>query len=258
MTVRKWEGPDWRIECGDCLDLLKSLPSGSVKMIFTDPPYGHSNQNGDLQSARKRDRVAGGSLLPEQPIANDTPEEFRSVMVGFLDEAARVLAPDCCCCCCCCGGGGPSPTFAWVADAIDARLAFFHAVVWDKTARGPGMGWRYRRDYEFVMVAHRKGGTLSWSRDGAASNIMRNAPPRDREHPNQKPVELVREFLLNHTEPGDTVLDPFMGSGTTGVACIQTGRKFIGFELDAKYCEIAARRIGEVGELFRQPKGEAQ
>lgn len=132
-------------------------------------------------------------------------------------------------------------------------MNFFHAVVWDKTARGLGMGWRYRRDYEFVMVSHRKGGKLSWFGDSALSNIMRDSPPRIRVHPNEKPVSLVRRFIEAHTQPGDTVLDPFMGSGTTGVACLQTGRKFIGFELDQKYCELAARRLADVAPLFDIP-----
>jgi DNA modification methylase len=64
-------------------------------------------------------------------------------------------------------------------------------------------------------------------------------------HPTQKPVELIEKLILDSTQPGMTVLDPMMGSGTTGVACVKTGRNFIGFELDENYFEIASRRIAD-------------
>jgi DNA modification methylase len=76
-----------------------------------------------------------------------------------------------------------------------------------------------------------------------------------RVHSTQKPVDLMSHVIEVATPKGCTVLDPFMGSGTTGVACIQTGRRFIGFELDKTYCEIATKRIAEVGPLFRAAVG---
>lgn len=63
------------------------------------------------------------------------------------------------------------------------------------------------------------------------------------DHPTQKPVSLMSHLVQQHSYKDDTILDPFTGSGTTGVACIKTGRKFIGIEIDEKYCEIAAKRI---------------
>jgi site-specific DNA-methyltransferase (adenine-specific) len=73
-----------------------------------------------------------------------------------------------------------------------------------------------------------------------------------RVHPTQKPVELMRRIIEDFTKPGDTVLDPFMGSGTTGVACVRAGRNFIGIEIDGGYAEIARKRIAEAveGVLF--------
>jgi DNA modification methylase len=133
-------------------------------------------------------------------------------------------------------------------------LSFFHSLVWDKTARGPGLGWRFRRDYEHIMVAHRTGGLLAW-RDGAPplSNIQRDVPPYERLHPNEKPVSLVARMINACTCQGGTVLDPFMGSGTTGVACAQLGRRFIGIEIEERYFQIACRRIEDAqrqGRLF--------
>lgn len=65
------------------------------------------------------------------------------------------------------------------------------------------------------------------------------------QHPTQKPVRLLERIIALVTQPGDTIFDPFMGSGTTGVACVQTGRNFIGCEIDPGYFEIAKRRIAE-------------
>jgi site-specific DNA-methyltransferase (adenine-specific) len=241
---------------GDCLSVMPGLPAGSVPMIWTDPPYGHSNHDGDLNAGLNDHRGITG-----RPIANDDADGMRRVMEGMLTEAARVLAPDCCCCCCCCcGGGGPRPTFAWVADRMDrGGLTFFHSVIWDK--KNPGLGWRYRRQHEMVMVAHRQSGKLAWPVPEVTSrNIIAMMPPRDRSHPNEKPVALVEHFINLHTVRGEVVLDPFMGSGTTGVACVKTGRKFIGIELDEGYFDIACRRIREAysqPDMFIEPLAKA-
>ena len=236
---------------GDCLAVMREFADQSVNMIWTDPPYGHSNADGDLLS-RRDVAVGDGIATKSEPIANDDAESMRRVVDGMLLEAARVLKKDCCCCCCC-GGGGPSPTFAWVAQRMDsAGLQFFHSVIWDK--KNPGMGWRYRRQHEMVMVAHRAGGKLAWADTMVKQpNIISISKPRDDRHPNVKPVELPQKFIGLHTSDGDTVLDPFMGIGTTGVACANLGRKFIGIEIERKYFDIACERIEDAqrqGRMF--------
>jgi site-specific DNA-methyltransferase (adenine-specific) len=229
---------------GDCREILPELEEESVTLLWTDPPYGHGNMDGDLQSARIG--VKGGRQAAPEPIDNDGPVEMREVVDAALLVAVPLLRRDYCCCCCCCGGG-PKPTFAWLAERMDrSGLSFFHSVIWDKTARGPGMGWRFRRDHEMVMVAHRAGGKLAWpDADMAVSNIFRNQPPIQRQHPNEKPLSLVEQFILLTTHERDLVLDPFMGSGTTLRAAKDLGRKCIGIELEEKYCEIAVRRLGQ-------------
>lgn len=232
---------DATLYLGDCLEILPTLPSESADMVWTDPPYGHGNADGDLLS-RRAEAVGDGRASALVAIANDGPEDMRRVVDGALVEAARILKRDCCCCCCC-GGGGPSPTFAWVAQRMDSGgLQFFHSVIWDK--KNPGLGWRYRRQHEMVMVAHRVGGKLAWADEAIKHpNIVSISKPKDGEHPNEKPVDLVVRFVGLHTVRDQVVLDPFMGSGTTGVACMNLGRKFIGIEIEPKYFDIACRRI---------------
>lgn len=229
---------------GDCREVLPQLEPQSVRLLWTDPPYGHKNQDGDLQSARVRDGVKGARKREVVPIANDGPKEMREVVDEALTLAEPILI-DCCCCCCCAGGGGPQVTFAWLANRMDSKgLQFFHAVVWDKSGRGHGLGWRFRRDYEFVMVGHKKGGKLAW-RDGerAEPNIVFVNPTDNSHHPTEKPVSLVSWFMDLSTEPGELVLDPFMGSGTTLRAAKDAGRRCIGIELDEAYCEAAVNRL---------------
>lgn len=121
-------------------------------------------------------------------------------------------------------------------------LQFFHSVIWDKV--NPGLGWRYRRQHEMVMVSHRVGGKLKWAVDDkAVPNIYKQSPPRDRLHPNEKPLEMVKHFISLHTVERDTILDPFMGSGTTLRAAKDMNRKAIGIEIEEKYCEIAVERL---------------
>lgn len=233
---------------GDCREILPTLTPESVDMVWTDPPYGHSNGDGDLAGSRVG--VAGGRKGKLETIKNDSMEEWEKLIPNFLGLVSPLLKPDCCCCCCC-GGGGPSPSFARVALWMDtAPMQFFHAVIWDKSARGNGLGWRYRRNYEFVMVAHRKGGKLAWADERVAvPNIVTTAPERNTLHPTTKPVGLPGRFIEWHTKPGDLVLDPFMGSGTTLEAAALMGRRAIGIELEEKYCEIAAGRLAQ-GNLF--------
>jgi DNA modification methylase len=266
MITRKtaemiWEAytdlPRNQIINGDCLEVLKTFPAECADIVWTDPPYGNNNNNGDLIARReaalgKGDYVAGET---DRPILNDSYADFSRVVPAMLDEAARILKRDSCCCCCCCGGGGgPTQCFADVAKWIDERLSFFHAVVWDKG--GLGMGWRYRRNYEFVMVAHRRGGKLKWEHDshGAeTANVVRinKIIPRAHEHPTPKPVELVTHFLRLHGKRGDLVVDPFCGAGTTCVAAKRLGMDYIGIELDPHWADVARRRLAaEEGEIF--------
>ncbi len=229
-----------QIFLGDCREILPTLVRGGVTLLWTDPPYGHNNHDDDLNSQLNKHRDIEG-----RPIVNDAPDSMREVVDAMLTLAVPVLRDDCCCCCCCCCGGGPRPTFAWVAQRLDTDgLSFFHSVIWDK--KNPGLGWRFRRQHEMVMVAHKKGGKLSWPvKSRAVANIQAYYPPRDRAHPNEKPVELPSLFIDCTTTAGDLVLDPFLGSGTTLVAAKQLGRRAIGVEIEEKYCEVAAKRLSQ-------------
>jgi DNA modification methylase len=240
----------WTVITGDCLDVLKTMPSGCVDCILCDPPYGHNNNNGDL--IHRREAALGhGEAGKARPIANDGAEA-NEVFRGVLPEFARLLMPGCCCG----GGGGPDPQFARWSLWLDEVLDFKQMVVWDK---GPiGMGWHYRRSYETVLVAEKRGAACRWfDKTDRIENIIRPGDygvrkiiPSATDHPTPKPIELAVYFLRLHTRPGDMVLDPFCGCGWVGSACALLGRRFIGIEIDEKYAAIARRRIADAAPLF--------
>jgi site-specific DNA-methyltransferase (adenine-specific) len=234
---------DATLYLGDCREILPTL--GRVDAVVTDPPYGNSNHDGDWNA-----RLNAHRGLENQPIANDTAAEMRDIVDAVLTQAARLLGKEASACCCFCGGGGPRPVFAWLAERMDRDgLQFFHSLIWDK--RNPGLGQRYRRQHEMIMVAHRQGGRIRWNDDDRlVPNILSLMPPREREHPNEKPLEIIAQLVDTHSNRGDAILDPFMGSGTTGVACAKLGRKFIGIEIEPKYFDIACRRIEQA---YAQP-----
>ena len=247
--------PDGRhtLHCGDCLEWLPTLEAGSVDLVATDPPYGHNNNNGDL--IHRREAALGkGECGEARPIANDG-QEANEVFRAVLPELFRILKPGCCCCCGC-GGGGPDPQFARWSIWLDEVFNFKQMVVWDK---GPmGMGWHYRRSYETVLVGEKPGARCAWFGGNDKENIIRPGDfgirkiiPRADDHPTPKPIELYAHFIRLHTEADGLVCDPFFGHAPCAVACIQTGRRFIGCEIDQGYYELACKRIAAAWEAYR-------
>jgi len=245
---------------GDCREVVAYLPDKSVDMVFTDPPYGHNNNDGDLIS--NREKALGKAMTPAtkeatRPILNDG-EEAEPLVYEIFAQMPRILkSGGSCCCCCCCGGGGPDPMFARWSLEMDKHLEFKQMIVWDK---GPmGMGWHYRRSYETVLVATKRGGACKWyDETNAIENIIRPGSygirkiiPQADEHPTPKPHQLPAHFIRLHSQEGEMVLDPFMGGGSTAIAALELGRKFIGVELDPRWFDMASRRVEDAQKQMR-------
>ena len=240
---------------GNALDIMIRLDAESVDMVFTDPPYGHNNNNnGDLIHRREVALGRSSEIAESNPIANDGPEANNLYRAALVDMSRLLRAPGCCCCC---GGGGPDPQFARWALWMDAVFKFKQQVVWDKGKMG--MGWHYRRSYEVVLIGEKRGsGKAAWyDTSRKVENVIRPGDygikkiiPRKDQHPTEKPWQLAAHFIGLHSQPGALVLDPFMGAGSTGDACIRTGRRFIGIEIDpAHYATACARIERAVSEL---------
>jgi site-specific DNA-methyltransferase (adenine-specific) len=224
--------PRSRLYRGDCLDVLQTLPDNSIDCILTDPPYGYNY-------------VSRSHKLPLTKIANDRHEAIpllRKALVAVYPK----LKPN---------GVGLIFTnwqcYASMAAAIEEEgYEIKNLLIWEKNAwsRGDLKGnWGY--SYEMVMY-FKKQTTPSklrrFLRGKREGNILKfkKLPTNAMQHPTEKPVELLKYLLEKTTEPGDAVLDPFAGSGSTIVAAQETGRICLGAEIEPEWARVAAERTG--------------
>jgi DNA modification methylase len=217
------------IKEGDATSLILSLDSHSVDCIITDPPYGTGNLDGNIYKYR------------EQKDYDDSPEATLALIRSIGPELRRVLKPD----------GHLWAFFGpplWAPTITVWKQAGFELTniiaIWYKSGGATGtVNWDYdlAPDWEPFLLAHNRERKLS-SKHGATFVF----PPdlgSSRLHPNQKPLALIRELVTLSTRPGDMVLDPFAGSGTTAVACKELGRKFIVFDNDHRNIQIIKERL---------------
>lgn len=229
---------------GDCLEQMGLIEDGSVDLILTDPPYnlGLFMQNREAGIMRMRDNYFGTAGWD-----NLEYDQWVAYMSQMLDESARVLRR----------GGAMIVFMAVIKIESIVRLAQEHGFYYKTTGT-----WHKFNPMPRNMNLHFINSTESWiylihgGRTGTFNNdgkVMHDfvetsiAPKSERtygKHPTQKPVALMEHFVKTLTNPGDLVLDPFMGSGSTGVAAQTLGRRFTGIELDETYYGIACERMG--------------
>lgn len=212
---------------GDSLEVLAGMEDVSVKAVLTDPPYTERTH----AKAKTNKAGTGGKAI-----------EFKS----FSDEDLDAALTEC---------GRVSQS--WVVATLDYRhavrmelnpvpnLRMMRVGVWVKTnpmpqitGDRPGQGW------EAIAYLHRTGIRSAWNGGGKHGNYI--LPTIQNEgHPTSKPLPMVSEWVRHFTNHGDTVLDPFAGSGTTLRAAVDNGRKAIGVEIDEAYCELIAKRLSQ-------------
>ncbi len=213
---------------GAAFDILPML--APVDVIITDPPYGRQTH----QSART---AVNGRPAPLLDFDSISEKEFIAFCSHAVALARRWVVMSC--------------EWRYVASLERAGLPLVRFGIWHKldsapqfTGDRPGMGW------EAVAMLHREG-RKCWNGGGHPAVWVYSVERG--EHPTQKPLPLICDWVLKFTNPGETVLDPFMGSGTTGVACARLGCNFIGIEKRPDYFELACSRIAEAhaqAELF--------
>jgi site-specific DNA-methyltransferase (adenine-specific) len=250
----------WR---GDCLELMADIPDGSVDLTVTSPPYDNLrmyNGNNDLWGEHVWKAVIqelyrvtkdGGVVVWVVGDAtikgSETGTSFRQALYamdcGFRLHDTMIYK---------------KPSFTAVG-ALKTRYAqvFEYMFVWSK---GRPKTFNPIKDRPNKNAGKRISGTIRqkdgstkcmWSEGrkcgkfGIRFNVWEITPQSVKGHPAPFPYVLAHDHIISWSNTGDTVLDPFMGSGTTGVACVNTGRRFIGIELDKNYYEIACKRIND-------------
>ncbi|MWQ05098.1 site-specific DNA-methyltransferase [Glaesserella parasuis] len=205
---------------GDCLELLRDMPDAAVDMILTDPPYSVGMTSNSIKSSFNE-------LSMLKPFFSQLFKEFKRVLKS--DGVAYIFTD--------------WRTISFIQPILDAELGVKNVLVWDKAGR---MSSSYGFYYELILFAGNNKRKIHKKNILKAPSFASNARKTNGEklHNAQKPIELLQELIINSSDEGDVVLDCFMGSGSTGVACLNTNRKFIGFEIDDKYFHIAKDRIG--------------
>lgn len=218
----------WCVIEGDCLDVLPSLDG----VVVTDPPYNvgyHYASGGDNRAAAEYDALLALSCRAPSVVVCYPEIQFR---------IARVLGID------------PTRCAAWVYPANTPRQ--FRMVGWYGIEGYPDrVKQEYRNPTDKRIAERIARGERARGYDWREIPQVKNVSADKTEHPCQNPVE-VMEWMIEATD-GDVVIDPFCGSGTTGVAAMKAGRRFIGIEREASYCDIARRRIADAaaqGSLF--------
>ena len=204
---------------GDCLEIMKDIPDKSIDMILTDIPYGEVNR--DSNGLRNLDK--GKADIFEIP------------MNKLLDELYRVSSGQIIIFC-------GKEQFSDIYSFFAKKKGTVRPIVWNKTNPSPMNGQHiYLSGVEFAVWFKPRGRKVF---NAFCKNTVFNFPNGSKKyHPTGKNLKLFTELIEDNSNENELILDPFMGGGTTGVACINTNRNFIGIELDENYFEIAKKRI---------------
>lgn len=222
---------DYILYQGDCLEIMKTFPDNSIDCVVTDPPYGIGEANGK--------NISRGLLArPKNYGYSEWDNEIPTIdyFVNMISCSKNQII----------FGGNYF---------VDYLHNSSYWIVWDKEINGDFA------DCELAWTSFKSAvKKIKYRWNGMLQENMRNK--EFRWHPTQKPIGVMTWIIKKYTEENDIILDPFMGSGTTGVAAMRLGRKFIGIELEPKYYKIAKHRIEqEANNLFQfenkpEPKHE--
>lgn len=231
----------WILNHGDCLDPVSgiaSLADRSVDHVICDPPYGERTHTNHRVGSTAKYRGISASPSRAKEIGFDplTPEQMRGCAEQFARVANRWLIVFC----------EIEQASAWQSEIERVGLDYVRTGAWVKPGSTPQFsGDRPAVGFEAIVIAHRKG-RKRWNgggKHGMWTHPIVKPQTGERLHTTQKPLDLMTELVEDFTDPGDLILDPFAGSGTTAIAALMLGRRFVGWERDANYHAIATRRI---------------
>lgn len=223
------------IACGDSLDrefVGTVIGSHKIRAVITDPPYGVAyveNKKGLSKLGVKDEKVIANDHLQSEEEYEEFTRKYLGTIIPYLTEynAVYIFNAD--------------PMFPSLRSGMkSAGFYYSQMIIWLKNQ--PVMS---RKDYLslYELIAYGWFGKHKMERSKAKNVIYHPRPTRSRLHPTQKPVGLLRKIIPNSTKVGDFVYDPFLGSGSTAVACEHLGRKCIGIELDEAYVEASIKRL---------------
>ena len=231
----------------DCYKGIKNIPSNSIDLIVTDPPYdmniGTSNNCGVMK---------GRTNTFIQQIKETNLD--KGLNFEILDEYVRVLKRINIYIWC-----NKSMIFPLLKYFVEEKKCNYDLLIWGKSNPIPFCGSHYLVDKEYCLFFWEQGATIEIPFERAKTVYVTNTNTSDKEefgHPTIKPMEIIKNLISNSTKVGGVVLDTFMGSGTTAVACKELDRHYIGFELNPDYYRIAVDRVNGISARDRELKSK--
>lgn len=221
---------------GDCLEVMPTL--GKVDAVVTDPPYFVPSQS---YVGTRKDGYSK-KLIGDISILNGYFDSLFVLIDSLINDGGTYYVF--------CDAKS-YPVF-W--RSLYPHCEYVRLLIWNKVVSYNGYTWRHQ--HELIAWGEKKGASRIPTGDGDVLT-ERGVLQKDRSHPAEKPVPLIQKLIEKHED--QIIFDPFMGSGTTGVACVNLGRKFIGIEIEPKYFDIACKRIDQAqrqGQLF-QPEAKS-
>ncbi len=216
---------------GDCLTLMKVLPDACIDLVIIDPPYEISaGGGGGAFGVKQRSYHAEVKTLSE------------GISNNVLDELVRVMKK--------------INIYIWCnKNQLRQYINYFEELgcttdllTWHKSNPIPTCKNKYLSDTEYLLFFRKDGVPIYGSYNTKKKYYITPTNKKDKDkygHPTIKPLDIIENLIINSSKEGDIVLDPFLGSGTTAVAAINTNRHYIGFEVDPKYFDIACQRLDE-------------
>ena len=243
----------WELNLGDCIEGMRGLPDKSVDHVIADPPYSQHVHGNAMSTDR-----SGAGIVVDLGFKHLNAED----MTALAEQYARL-------------------TRRWIAVFSDIESAhlwrdsltrygvdYIRTCFWrrtnampQQTGDRPAAFCEAITIYEAITLCHPRG-RKRWNGGGKAGDYpFPTVQGADRCHPTQKPLSLMRQLVADFTDPGELILDSHAGSGTTGAACLELGRRFVGWELDPKHYATASKRLTEVSKqqpLFKAATTQEQ
>ena len=222
---------------GDAYELIKQLSDNSVDLIVTDPPYKWT-KGGDMTGLFRKG-------VSSRKYMNKIEEKKldKSINLSILDEFVRVMKKINIYIFC-----NKEQIYDYMKYFIEVKKCYFNILVWKKPNVTPLINNKYLSDTEFILFFREKGVPILGEYNTKHTVYFKGNMDEKKlyEHPNVKPLEIVRNLIINSSSGNDVILDPFLGSGTTAVASKELGRKYIGFEIDKEFYDIAKNRLNGI------------
>ena len=222
---------NYKLYQGDCLEVMKNIEDGSVDLVVTDPPYEIATTGAGMYKQADKQYVKELNGMKDgfsEEVLDELCRVMKKINIYFFCSQKQII-----------------PLLDYF---VKKKKCNWNILSWHKTNPIPACGNKYLTDTEFILFFREKGVKVYGSFDTKRTWYATPLNQSDKKkygHPTVKPLFILENLVVNSSQKGEVVLDCFMGSGSTGVACLNTNRNFIGIELDEGYFNIAKNRIEE-------------